>query len=190
MPKALLPVGGVPLLDLAIGRVRPLVDEVAVNAHYLHEQIADHLAGADIHLSIEQPEALGTAGALGNLRDWIDGRDVLLTNSDAWYSEPPPALAGPDMHLLAVDRGEAADFGNWQYAGTSWLPWSVVERFEPVPGGLYEVCWREAWATNRLDLVPYEGTFIDCGTPADYARANAQAERAGGADGRRAGDGD
>jgi NDP-sugar pyrophosphorylase family protein len=171
-PKAMLPVGGVPLIDHAIARLRPHVDAIAVNAHYLHEQLAAHLADAGVHLSVEQPEALGTAGALGNLRGWIDGRDVLVTNCDAWYSAPPPPLAGPDMQLLVVDRGEPADFDNWLYAGTSRMPWSVVERFEAVPSGLYEVCWRDAWKGNKLELVPYDGTFIDCGTPADYAAAN------------------
>ena len=41
-------------------------------------------------LSVESPEALGTAGALGNLRDWIDGAPVLLTNADAFYSDAGP----------------------------------------------------------------------------------------------------
>ena len=168
----MLPIKGVPLVDLAIERLRPHVDEVAVNAHWLHEQLESHLAGADVHISVEQPEALGTAGALGQLRDWIDGRDVLLTNADAWYSEQPPLLRGPAMQLLAVAEAEPADFDNWLYAGMSFMPWSVVRELEPVPSGLYEVCWREAWAGNKLEIVPYTGRFIDCGTPADYARAS------------------
>ncbi len=40
------------------------------------------------------------------------------------------------------------------------------------PAGLHEVCWRDAWATNSLDLVPYTGQFIDCGTQADLEMAN------------------
>ncbi|MBA3652868.1 MAG: NTP transferase domain-containing protein [Actinobacteria bacterium] len=172
-PKALLTVAGVPLLDRAIARLTPLVHAVAVNAHWLHEQIEAHLAGCDVHVSVEQPEALGTAGALGALREWIAGRDVLVTNCDAWYSEPPPPLTGPGMQLLAVDNGAPADFGNWLYAGTSYLPWSVVETLEPTPSGLYEVCWREAWAGNKLEMVPFTGRFIDCGTPADLEAARA-----------------
>ena len=171
-PKALLPVRGVPLLDLAIERLRPHVEEIAVNAHWLHEQLENHLAGRDVHLSVEEPEPLGTAGALGQLREWIDGRDVLLTNADAWYSEPPPPLRGPRMQLLAVDTGSAADFDDWLYAGTCFMPWSAVEKLEPVPTGLYEVCWRDAWQTGDLEFVPYTGRFIDCGTPEDYAEVN------------------
>jgi NDP-sugar pyrophosphorylase family protein len=176
-PKALLPVHGVPLVDLAIERLRPHVDAVAVNAHYRREQLEAHLADRDVHMSVEEGEALGTAGALGQLREWIDGRDVLLTNADAWYSAPPPPLIGPGVQLLAVDTGSPADFGDWLYAGTCFMPWSVVKTLEPVPSGLYEVCWRDAWQAGDLELVPYNGRFIDCGTPEDYAKA----QRAGGA---------
>jgi NDP-sugar pyrophosphorylase family protein len=171
-PKALCTVGGVALVDLAIDRLRPNVDAIAVNAHYLREQLEAHLAGNDVHVSVEEPEALGTAGALGHLRDWIDGRDVLLTNSDAWYSVRPPALTGPRMQLLVVKDPARRDFDDWRYAGTAFMPWSVVATLPDASAGLYEVCWREAWATNSLDLVPYDGGFIDCGTPEDLRAAN------------------
>jgi N-acetyl-alpha-D-muramate 1-phosphate uridylyltransferase len=174
----LRPVHGVPLVDLAIERLRRHVDQVAVNAHWLHEQLEDHLADRGVHVSVEEPEALGTAGALGQLRAWIDGRDVLLTNADAWYGEPLPRLSGGGIQLLAIDTGSPADFDNWLYAGTCFMPWSVVRKLEPVPSGLYEVCWRDAWQAGDLELVPYNGRFIDCGTPDDYARAR----RAGGAE--------
>ena len=173
-PKVLLPVGGVPLVDLAIARLRPYVDAVAVNAHYLHEQLSAHLADQDVHMSVEEPEALGTAGALGHLRPWIAGRDVLLTNGDVWYSAPPPELAdgGTRMRLLAVHDPTRADYGEWRYAGSCYLPWRYVRSLPDTPSGLHEVCWREAWATNTLDLVPYTGQYIDCGTPSDYRAAN------------------
>jgi hypothetical protein len=173
-PKPLLPVGGVPLLDLALERLRPYVDEVAVNAHYLHEQIAAHLAGRGVHLSVEEPEALGTAGALGQMRNWIAGRDVLLTNGDVWYGAPLPPLAdgGERMRLLAVRDADRADYGDWLYAGSCYLPWADVRELSATPAGLHEVCWRDAWATNSLDLVPFSGRYIDCGTPDDYRAAN------------------
>ena len=66
-PKALCPVGNVPLVDLALERVRPAVDEVAVNLHHGRRTLDRHLA-QDVHRSIEEDEPLGTAGALGNLR--------------------------------------------------------------------------------------------------------------------------
>ena len=32
--------------------------------------------------------------------------------------------------------------------------------------------WRYAFELGRLDLVDHDGPFVDCGTPADYLRAN------------------
>src|SRR6478609_11746433 len=87
-PKALCPVGRVPLVDLALDRIRPLVDELAVNLHHGADQLDAHLAG-DVHRSFEEPVALGTAGALGRLRPWLRGRDVVVANADAWL---PPTL--------------------------------------------------------------------------------------------------
>ncbi|HEX5534894.1 MAG TPA: sugar phosphate nucleotidyltransferase, partial [Actinomycetales bacterium] len=90
-PKALCPVGGVPLVDLALERLEPFCGSgshaLAVNAHHHAEQVVAHI-GERAFMSVEQREALGTAGALGALHDWLDGRDVLLTNADAYLAGP------------------------------------------------------------------------------------------------------
>ena len=170
-PKALWPVGGVPLVDLAIERLRPWVDEIAVNIHAGREQMEAHLSGRGLHLSVEE-ELLGTAGALGKLRDWIAERPVLVSNADAWHRFDLGALVeGWDERRprLLVVRDEArGDFGPWRYVGTALLPWSDVASLEPVPSGLYERCWKD----RDVDLCPAEGPFFDCGTLADYAAAN------------------
>ena len=65
-PKALCPVGDVPLVDLALQRVAPVAAgpaAVAVNVHHHREAMEAHL-GDRVHLSIEAGEPLGTAGAL------------------------------------------------------------------------------------------------------------------------------
>src|SRR5688500_13503964 len=79
-PKALCPVNNVPLVDLAVGRVQAATPSVAVNVHHGRGQLERHLAGR-VHLSVEEEEPLGTAGALGRLREWIDGRPVLVHNA-------------------------------------------------------------------------------------------------------------
>lgn len=176
-PKPLLEVGGRTLLDLAFDRVAGVMpvdpDHVAVNAHWLAEQVVVQV-GIGAYLSLELPEALGTAGAVGKLRDWLDGRDVLITNGDAWY-DPPPDL-GPFVEswdrerprLMVVEDESRADFdGRWRFAGNSLLPWSLASALPPVPSGLYE----EVWSKVAIDLVPTESTFIDCGTPEDLELA-------------------
>ncbi|SHN42267.1 sugar phosphate nucleotidyltransferase [Cryptosporangium aurantiacum] len=185
-PKALCPVGNVPLLDRALARLTSLglsgPGAVAVNAHHHAEQIAAAVAGR-AHLSVEQPEALGTAGAVAALRDWVAGRDVLVVNADAYLAGALPAdfvagWSGERPRLLVVEAGDRRrDFDRWRFAGVSLLPAEAAARLRPEPTGLYEVLWRAAWAAGALELTPFDGTFIDCGNPADYLAANLHARR-------------
>jgi MurNAc alpha-1-phosphate uridylyltransferase len=175
LPKALCPVNNVALVDLAIERVRPLTSMVAVNVHHGRAQLEAHLAGR-AHLSIEEPDVLGTAGALGQLRDWIDGRPTVVVNADAWHRFDLSRLVdgwdGERVRLLVVDQPERGDFGPWRYCGASIMPWSEVCGLPAAVGGLYELCWGPRWAEGRLELTPCTGTYFDCGTPADYLAAN------------------
>lgn len=181
-PKALCPVGGVPLVDLALQRLEPLCgngfDAIAVNAHHHAEQVASRI-GPRAFVSVEQPEPLGTAGALGALHDWLDGRDVLLTNADAYLAGSLDELVDGWDHercrLLVVDTGAQADFGTFRYVGACLLPWELVRGLPAEPAGLYEVLWKQQEAEGRLDLVAFSGKAIDCGTPADYLEANMHA---------------
>lgn len=199
-PKALVPVGGRPLVDWALERLVPYVAEVAVNLHHHADQLVEHLTrhpvSRPLHLSIEAPVALGTAGALGRLRPWLAGAAVLVTNADAWY--PPAArpvldelVAGWDgerARLLCVRAPAGGDFGDLRYVGTALLPWSQVARLPEEPAGLYEASWAALYADRSqpghplLDLVEADIEAIDCGTPADLARAD---QRARVADARR-----
>lgn len=181
-PKALCPVDGLPLVDRALARVEPVVGlgpaGVAVNAHALAEQVVDHV-GDRAHVSVEQPEALGTAGALGALRDWLDGRDVLVTNADAYLAGDLAGLVdgwrGDRCRLFVVPAKGPGDFDGQHYVGAALLPWWTVRALPAEPSGLYEVLWRDEHAAGRLELVPFLGTAIDCGTPTDYLRANLHA---------------
>jgi len=182
-PKPLCTVGGRPLLDWAVARVSAYAGRVAVNVHHHADQMLAALADRNVHVSYEQPVALGTAGALGLLRNWVDGRPVLLTNADAWY---PPAgdevvadlVAGWDgerPRLLCVPSPDRRDFEDLHYVGTALLPWWSVRDLAPQPAGLYEVSWSQKHREERLDLVRADLDAIDCGTPADYLRANMSA---------------
>lgn len=185
-PKALCPVDNVTLLDRALDRVtalsgRPVSGEwVAVNAFHHADAIVAAAAGR-VHVSVEPPpEALGTAGALGFLRPWLAGRATLVANADAYLAGPlPPLVAGWDgerIRLLVVDDPSRADFhGRFRYAGAALMPWGDIRGLAGVPSGLYEVSWREALADGRVEFVRFDGVFLDCGTPADYLRANLHA---------------
>lgn len=169
--------GGLALVDHALARLEPHVGHVAVNLHHGARQLDRHLP-ADVTRSVEVPEALGTAGALAALREWIDHRAVLLTNSDAWFGpslDVTGFVAGWDgerVRLLCVRDQGRGDFGDLRYCGLALLPWRTVVPLEAEPSGLYERSWRGEAETGRLDLVPLDGLFVDCGTPGDYLAAN------------------
>ena len=182
LPKPLCPVGNVPLLDLAIERVLRCAGMVAVNLHHDADAILHHLGrrgtglGSTVHVCIEQPEPLGTAGAIGNLVDWIDGRDVLVVNADAWSLDPLTGfLADRDPDRITLLAHRTDEFGPRIGVIATAIPWKFVKDLEPVPSGLYEVLWRDAHDRGELDVVRSDQLFVDCGTPADYLRANMQA---------------
>jgi MurNAc alpha-1-phosphate uridylyltransferase len=176
LPKPLCPVGNEALIDLALGRVASLGVPVAVNLHHGAGVIRDHLdriGPPGLHLSEEQPEALGTAGAIGALRGWIDGRDLLVVNADTWAPGDLDAfVAGWDRGRPCVLVHGADRFGPGIGLAASLLPWAEARALEPVPTGLYEVVWRRCHESGALDLVRHDGPFADCGTPSDYLAAN------------------
>jgi N-acetyl-alpha-D-muramate 1-phosphate uridylyltransferase len=185
-PKALCPVDNVALLDRALDRLRPHTgggaSHLAVNAHHLADQVVDHVGGR-VHTAVERPEVLGTAGALGGLRQWLDGRHALVTNADAYLPAGVERLVtgwdGERCRLLVVPVDRGGDFiaagAAVRYVGACLLPWRLIRRLEPVPSGLYEVLWRDEDAAGRLEFVRSDDIAIDCGTPADYLRANLHA---------------
>ena len=176
LPKALCPVDNVPLVDRAIASVRPHASDIAVNVHHLADQVRDHLAGGDVHISDETERLLESGGALGHLREWIAGRPVLVRNSDAFLtsglSELVAGWDGSHPRLLGRHRDAPSDFGDVQYVGACLLPAAAAAAMPDAPASLNDLVWRPAWEAGELELVMARGEFVDCGTPADYLRAN------------------
>lgn len=81
-PKPLMPVWGESMLARTVAFLRSLgVSDIAVNCHYLHEQIEKWCAENGCRTSYE-PEVLGTAGVLNPLKEWIGEDDFYLVNGD------------------------------------------------------------------------------------------------------------
>jgi len=180
-PKPLCPVDGVPLVEHAVARARSAVGAagaVAVNVHHGRATLERHLAGlpaplGPVHVSVEEREALGTAGALGLLRPWIDGRGVLVLNADTWApGDLRGFVAGWDRERVRVAVAGDDRLRPTSRVAAALVPWSEVARLAPVPSGLWEVSWRAQQADGRLDVVRWDGLCHDCGTPARYLAAN------------------
>jgi NDP-sugar pyrophosphorylase family protein len=82
-PKPMLPLLGVPMIELNIKRFRQFgVTEFFVNLHYLPEVLTNYLGdgrrlGVRIHYHFE-PELLGTAGGIKSFEDQLDEEFFLL----------------------------------------------------------------------------------------------------------------
>ncbi len=186
LPKALAPVGNVALLDRALNRLAAAgftgPRQVAVNAHHFAEMVVDHVGGR-AHLSVEADQALGSAGAIGQLKRWIDGRGVLVLNADAYVSAPPGDLNAllDDWDARTVRMlGRKADdghppFGGLSFAGASLLAPADAAVLTAEYAHLVLTTWRPAERAGRLEAFPLAGTYIDCGSPADYLAANMHA---------------
>ena len=175
-PKAMCPVGDQPLVDHALARFDGLTDSLAVNVHNHRALLESHLAGR-VHLSIEEPEALGTAGALGQLRDWIDHRPVLVLNADTYCpSSVGLLLDGWDGVRARVLIAGGSAFGPHVGLAGCALPWNEIANLRPEVSGLYQRTLNRAVQEGRLDVVrlPDDAVCIDCGTPAQYLAANLQ----------------
>jgi len=178
-PKAMCPVGDRPLLDWSLDALAPAVGEVAVNTHHLASQISQHLArrvdsGApEVHVSHEADVALGTAGAVGALRGWLDGRPALIVNGDTWHRADLAEFAhGWDGERIRLLTSSALPFGPRSGVVASLLPWSVAVGLAAESSGLWERVWRSALEEGRLEAVHEPGVVVDCATPADYLHAN------------------
>ena len=172
-PKVLCPVGGVALVDQALARVAALVPEVAVNARYGVDQLVEHLAGR-AHVSDERayPEELGTAGAIGALRSWLDGRGALVVNGDTWTDvDLSPLLDGWDGERVRVlvHDGELVPGAR---IVASLVPAADAARLPATPLGLSNGLWWPARDEGRLDSISGSGRFVSCDRPRDYLLAN------------------
>lgn len=107
-PKPLIEVGGKPLIDHVLNRLRAAgVSKAVVNVHYLPDAVEAHLRsrtqGLEIIFSDERKRLLETGGGLVKALPLIDANPFLVVNSDnLWVDGPVDALK-----LLAANWDDA-----------------------------------------------------------------------------------
>lgn len=188
-PKPLLQVGGQTLLDraLALGRQAGCAP-VAVNSHYLGQQIADHLAGQDVAISDEPGTILDTGGGLRKALPLLGRGPVMTLNPDVVWTGPNPlaALADAwrdDMHALlalvplegATARIGAGDFaldqdgrisrkGDFVYAGAQIIRPDLLD---DIPEKVFSLnrLWDLMIAQGSAFGMIHKGGWCDVGRP-------------------------
>lgn len=92
IPKALVPVCGVPLIEVSLRYLRKnAIDKLCTNVHYqgeVLEMFTDRLP-YDVRVFNEQPDILGTGGAIYNARDFLaTDSSFAVLNSDIVLNFP------------------------------------------------------------------------------------------------------
>lgn len=117
MPKALVPVGGTPMLERVITHlIASGVDEIVVNVHHFAQQIIDFLRAKDnfgirIDISDESDLLLDTGGGIRKARPFLDGNEPflihnadILTDLNIWKMYEFHTTHNADVTLLTADR--------------------------------------------------------------------------------------
>ncbi|WP_293901544.1 nucleotidyltransferase family protein [Phenylobacterium sp.] len=124
LPKALVPVGGKPLIDHVLDRLRDAgVERAVVNVHHFADQMETHLAkrrDLAVMISDERAALLDSGGGIKHAADQLGRDPIYVANIDSlWLEGPTPALealkaawdpAAMDILLLLVRRGQGIGF--------------------------------------------------------------------------------
>lgn len=86
LPKPLCPFFGVASLHIVYHQLQAAgIDDIAINLHYKSAMIAEFLKSkrlSAVTMLSEEQSIRGTGGALWPLREWLNGDDLLIVNSD------------------------------------------------------------------------------------------------------------
>ena len=98
-PKALLPIGGKPMLEHVILKLKDAgFHQIAINIHHLGDQIIDFLTannnfGIEIHISDERDYLLDTGGGIKHAAAFLQGNEPFLVhNVDILETNPLATL--------------------------------------------------------------------------------------------------
>jgi mannose-1-phosphate guanylyltransferase len=211
IPKPLLPFLNVPLADAHLERLKNAgVTEAGVNLHHLGHQIEQHLAegAADLPKLVffEEPEILGTAGALRNAAAFLEDGDFFVVNSDAAIEPDFGKLlaahraSGRAATLCVVENREPERYTPLQaegdritafgihtprpllYTGVCVLAPRLLARIAPGEKQLSSDVWLPLLSEGREEIgfVRHEGPFSDFGLPSDFLGASLEALERGG----------
>ena len=187
-PKALVPVGGVPMLERVIRRLENEgFDYIVVNVHHFASQITDFLRArawqARIEVSDETDLLLDTGGALVHAAPLLcrDSEPFLIHNVDILSDASP---AEPEMRLRAwrnLSNGERrGEAGEWPielaFSGIHVMNTSLIEsmRAEGMPR-VFPVMDYYLSHTRQIPVFGYRRDsldLIDIGKPETLSRAN------------------
>lgn len=186
-PKPLVEVAGRPLIDHALDLVLPVVrGPVVANAHYLADQIEQHLDGSRVQVIREEPQILDTGGGLRNALPVLGKDPVFTMNSDAVWRGPNPlevleSAWREEMEALllgipvaqAVGHEGIGDFTagppvargpGMVYSGLQIIRTDTLSDVTETAFSL-NLLWDRMLERGTLHVIPYDGVWCDVGHP-------------------------
>ncbi|MGN6594086.1 MAG: sugar phosphate nucleotidyltransferase [Terriglobales bacterium] len=207
VPKGLAPVGGRPFLELLVEElagagVGRIVLCTGVGADAIREHFASRRWPAEVVFS-EEPQPLGTGGALALARTQLGSDLVLVCNGDStvpgldWAAffaavrasglagglvvTPADARTDAGVITLAADgrllsfaeKPEGAAAG-YHSAGIYLFSQALVNEMPAGSASSLERDWLPRWCSRGLFGYVHQGALVDIGTPERWARAQAE----------------
>lgn len=195
-PKPLITVNGKALVDHTLEMTAAISPETTVvNAHYLADQMVEHLRENPVIMSIEKPDILDTGGGLKAALPLLKQSAVFTSNSDCIWDGPNPFLLLKDTwdpntmdallgfirveNCLGRDGGGDFDFdetgrisrtGNFVYGGVQIIKTARVKAHPNRTFSLNAV-WDDIARDGRLFGLDYPGRWCDVGHPGGIALA-------------------
>ncbi len=178
LPKALVEVHGIPMLEIIIRRlIRAGFNEIVINLHYLPEKIMYFLekntfTGVNIRLIREEPDILDTGGGIKNAASLLQGEEPFVVhNVDVISDIDLRAMVGyhkkaGGLATLAVqgkdsERGllfdETMKLAGWENRASGLR--KVVEKKQKARLVRYGFCGIHVIDTAIFDLMQEESKF-------------------------------
>ena len=196
-PKPLIPVAGKPLIAHQLQWLQAAgITEVVINLHHLGAQIEAFCGdGRDfgVHIRYSREEVLlETAGGIANALPLLGSAPFLLLNGDVFTDfdfshlpQRPPAWA--DLHAVLTPTPEYREHGDFEcadgritgrgetyvYCGIAVVDPAWLAHLPAEPHSLQQPLF-EAVHRGRASAQIWTGDWIDIGTPAQLAEANAR----------------
>lgn len=201
-PKPLLPVGGKPIIDYNVEALRQCgIKNIYATVNYLHEQLETHFAerGDTFPVTcVVESKPLGTFGSIGLLKSALTHSNILVMNSDLLTTIDFEKMyehheAGQAALTMAVTTyGVSVPYAIVRTEGDKVLSFEEKPTYNYFANAGIYIVRRELLqelsgadyvdATDFIDSLlaagekvsyfPIDGTWIDIGSPDDYAMAN------------------
>ena len=180
LPKPLVPIGGIPVIEWQIKYFKKFgVSDFVICAGYRAEQIVSYLQskklGVKINYSIEK-KSLGTGGAIKNAQKHLSDDEFYVINGDVLTTLNPTNLK-PGKNSIAViplrtsfgivhvDDGKVDKFEEkpeihnyWMNAGIYRLKHDVIKQL-PTIGNIEDVTFPNLAKKGQLHAVKYPDTL-------------------------------